>query len=456
MPLKKNPLKSSLPQLPSLTWVFIRYYVLAVAALVIMISGVGIVVDRLYSHMEEDNAKSFMAGTVRLIEKEYLQAPENEWPQVTHRLRRSFVYPISLEPLDRFAGQKSVYRDLREHTTVIDLNELVLYYRIGMSDQVLKLGPLTEAFGNKRTELIPAELQAQMISWLLTGLGFGLLLFLWLLPLWRDLVAVRDTAKRLADGNLAARAPAAHSLLFAPLERALNGMAERIEVQVETRQALSHAVAHEIRTPIARLRFGLTMLDEAETPAEHASYRQGLNRDIDELEELVNASLAYARLDRGEVKLEKEPVELAEWLIDLVQLVEPIVPPGVHISLDAAPYQVEFDRKLMYIATRNLLINAGKYAREQVKLTLEPAGLDYRIVVDDDGPGIPPEERERIFEPFARLDRSRDRTTGGYGLGLSFVRLIAVHHGGRVFAENSPLGGARFVLLLPRHLSDRA
>ena len=126
---------------------------------------------------------------------------------------------------------------------------------------------------------------------------------------------------------------------------------------------------------------------------------------------------------------------------------------NLQLSIDTSallPDQcVELDQKSMPYAVTNLLRNAIKYARRRIMVSTEVVGRNIRVHVDDDGIGIPPEERQRVFTAFIRLDRSRDRTTGGYGLGLAIVRLVLEQHGGTAFADDSPLGGARFTLSWP-------
>ncbi|MFD1304224.1 sensor histidine kinase, partial [Methylobacterium marchantiae] len=111
---------------------------------------------------------------------------------------------------------------------------------------------------------------------------------------------------------------------------------------------------------------------------------------------------------------------------------------------------VDADRRLLARAVGNLVRNAQKYATRRIALSANrTAAGGLEIVVEDDGPGIPPEERERIFEPFYRLDRSRDRATGGFGLGLSIAHKAVALHGGSLHVEDALLGGARFVVTLP-------
>jgi signal transduction histidine kinase len=123
----------------------------------------------------------------------------------------------------------------------------------------------------------------------------------------------------------------------------------------------------------------------------------------------------------------------------------------LQVDTDALPplLRVELDRKSMPYAMTNLLRNAIKYARTRIRVSAEVVDDQIQVHVDDDGIGIPPGERERVFSAFTRLDRSRDRSTGGYGLGLAIARLVLEQHGGNAFAGESPLGGARFTLSWP-------
>ena len=114
------------------------------------------------------------------------------------------------------------------------------------------------------------------------------------------------------------------------------------------------------------------------------------------------------------------------------------------------PKHAHFEARLMARAVGNLLQNAKRYAQTKVCITVAQDSQNYQIMVDDDGTGIPEHEREPIFEAFKRLDASRDRGTGGYGLGLAIVQRICQWHNGTITVENSPLGGARFIICWPK------
>ena len=177
-----------------------------------------------------------------------------------------------------------------------------------------------------------------------------------------------------------------------------------------------------------------------------------MEEDLDELDELIESSLTYSRFEREQPELHLTSVDFASWLSDEVESLR-ILSRELEISIDTSSLpegqKVELDLKSMPYAVTNLLRNALKYGRKKIVVSTEVVGKNVRVHVDDDGIGIPADERQRVFTAFTRLDRSRDRATGGHGLGLAIVRLVLEQHGGSAFADESPLGGARFTLSWP-------
>ncbi|WP_225547228.1 ATP-binding protein [Chromobacterium violaceum] len=431
---------------PSLGTLFARYFLITMLIQLLIIIGFGFLVTKLYENSDQAGKTQFMRGTVALIQDKLRGQPPQRWDAELASIASRFSYPIRLidQPPAELDGQALAL--LRRGQSYLDADSQVLYAPMPSGGRLLALGPLD--MQSSDSNWISEDIEVLLIWMLLSGATLGTLLYVMLRPLWTDLLEVRRTAEMFAEGDFSARARSARSRLFAPLPLAFNSMASRLERQLETRQALSHAIAHEIRTPIARLRFGLTMLEEEEDPIEWKRYRDGMERDMVELEELISTSMEFAKLRRSEVPLHLETVDLFDWFDDLIDLVTPLKPPNLTLTLECPRDDGAFDRKLMYIATRNLLLNAFKYAQSQVRMTVYHQGAQLIIEVDDDGCGIPEEDRDKVFEPFLRLDRSRDRATGGHGLGLSFVRLIAEHHHGHASAGASTLGGARFRMII--------
>lgn len=168
-----------------------------------------------------------------------------------------------------------------------------------------------------------------------------------------------------------------------------------------------------------------------------------LNRDISQLEGLIEELLTYARLDRPEVALKLQELDIAHWLEERIDDVRSLHPDH-QIDLDIPQQQNQgfTDLRLMERVLDNLVNNGLRYSEHRMRISLWFDGPLGMLQVEDDGPGIPPEEREHVFEPFVRLDPSRDRATGGCGLGLAIVYSIAQAFRGNVTIDSSPLGGA--------------
>jgi signal transduction histidine kinase len=202
------------------------------------------------------------------------------------------------------------------------------------------------------------------------------------------------------------------------------------------------------------MRFALEMLSETQALDERQRLWAMMEADLDELDQLIDTSLTYARFEREAPEAHFSSVRFSEWLADETESVRLL---GrqllVTVNTENLPENlcIDLDRKAMPYALRNLLRNAFKYAGKQVMVSAELLGEQIAIHVDDDGIGIPSSEREHVFSAFTRLDRSRDRSTGGYGLGLAIARRVLELHGGNAIAGDSPLGGARLSLYWRAH-----
>ncbi|MFP5406900.1 MAG: ATP-binding protein, partial [Gammaproteobacteria bacterium] len=231
------------------------------------------------------------------------------------------------------------------------------------------------------------------------------------------------------------------------LARHFNALAARLAGAEEARRQWVADTSHELRTPIARLEFALELLNARAADPALSKRIAAMEGDLAELNELVNELLSMSKLDNAQ-EPQRAPFELAPLLRDCADGLHPR-PQHLCVDLDDGLGSVNGDRRLLGRAVGNLLRNAQKYAAHEVALRARRIGGRIEIGIEDDGPGIPEDERDRIFEPFYRLDRSRDRATGGFGLGLSIARKAIVLHGGTVYVEGSALGGARFVISLP-------
>jgi signal transduction histidine kinase len=249
--------------------------------------------------------------------------------------------------------------------------------------------------------------------------------------LTRRLERLRRRVEDLGSGDLAARAPVEGRDEVADLARSFNRAADRIEHLVEAqRRVLVHA-SHELRSPLARLRVSLEMMSGAEALKERAA------RDVAELDTLIDEVLEVGRLEAREEVGRAEPVDL------LALAAEEGARAGVDVGGEAMV--VEGDPRLLRRLVRNLLENARRHGGAgPIEARVERRGRSgVRLSVCDRGPGIPEDERERIFEPFHR-PAGRAETGRGYGLGLALVRQIARAHGGEARWRPRDGGGSVF------------
>jgi signal transduction histidine kinase len=219
---------------------------------------------------------------------------------------------------------------------------------------------------------------------------------------------------------------------------AFNAMTDEVSRTLESQRQLLSAVGHDLRTPITAMRISLEFVDDAEL-------RRGLQKNLDELQELTEAVLSAARGTGGELKRNVDLSALIESICaDLDDLGEPV---SCNIQDEAAPLICRPNE--IRRAVRNLVENAVAYGGKACVQLAKQDG-SYEIVVEDEGPGIPEADQTRVFEPFVRLEGSRNEETGGTGLGLTLVKAIAEGHGGAVTLENRSEGGLRARLRLPR------
>lgn len=389
--------------------------------------------------------------TLFLISDELVRAPEADMPLRLQQLRREkgFGYPLILTRMHEADLDADQRRRLDELDTLMTLgpegDSVLLYMKIPDTEWVLSLGPLYQM----------KEYPAQML--LIVGLLLltlsGLLIYLLVRQLEQRLMVLEAAATHLSRGNLDARVDEAAADSVGRLAKAFNDMASHLQRLMRTQREMLGAVSHELRTPIARLRFGLEMVETADNEADLTRYLQGMDADLSELDKLVDEILTYARLEQGAPALNMREVDVPAMV---AQVVRELAPLQQNVTLEVQDLslgraqRIEAEPLYLHRAIANLVSNAQRHALGQVRISIRIAYGRCIINVEDDGPGIQEEWRERIFTPFLRLDDSRTRASGGYGLGLSIVRRVIYWHDGRArVGRSEALGGADFSLDWP-------
>jgi two-component system osmolarity sensor histidine kinase EnvZ len=216
-----------------------------------------------------------------------------------------------------------------------------------------------------------------------------------------------------------------------------NIMQDRISRQLRERTEILAGVSHDLRTPLARMKLQLTMMKENSDNAD-------LKNDVDQMQKMLEGYLDFAR---GAGEETPQMVSLSPVLRELVKRFRHS---PLQITCECDPdIAVAIKVQMFQRCLTNLLVNAEKFAT-RVYIVAQPRGRFLEIILDDDGPGIAPEEREAVFRPFYRIDNSRNLDTGGVGLGLSIVRDVIRNHGGQIRLGDSPSGGLRVQIYLPR------
>ncbi len=375
-------------------------------------------------------------------EKEYLQ-----------KIQKRFSYPAVIRPLaDMGLDSEQIGRLRTDHTIILYQDNAtvkgttisVVAPMPGNMSDVLVLGPVP------LFNWMPFQLAAgvTLLSLFLLSLGVYVLI----LPMRRKIGQVNHALNKMKTSDMTVRVPVDGSDEMATLASSYNNMSDHIQRLIEAQRELMRAVSHELRTPVARIRFGMEMLAEEDDYEYRLQQVEMIDKDIEALNTLIDEIMTYAKLEQGTPFLEFEQIVLFD-VLDQVTVETEALKTQKHIQMIAPPpyIVVDAERRYLHRVVQNLVGNAVRYCDDVVRLSggIREDGYAY-VCVEDDGPGIPEEDRVRIFEAFARLDDSRTRASGGYGLGLSIVSRIAYWFGGTIEVDESPeLGGARFMMVWP-------
>src|SRR3990167_2436378 len=438
-------------------------------------------------------------ATAFLLIDELVRYPWDEQPRRLAELKQAmqFGFDLRLVRLDQADLDPDQRRRVDEGDTVMALgrggDSIHVFSGIVDTDWVLEIGPLYQ--------MNPYPPQLLVLIGALGLSLIGLMVYLLVRPLEQRLSGLEGAATRIASGRLDARVPtrgtdsvgrlaAASNAMAEHLQRSLaiqaemvraappdlpppgpargtvsvgrlaaafNAMAEHLQRSLSIQREMVRAVSHELRTPVARLRFGLEMIGDAENETARRKYMDGMDSDIQDLDKLVDEMLTYARLEQGAPALNFQQVDLGK-LID--QVIDELAPlrPGVRVERgpsrdapDGSGACVEAELRYLHRALQNLVSNAMRHAETRVRVSYQVGQQRCRLDIEDDGPGVPEDAWEHIFTPFLRLDDSSTRASGGHGLGLSIVRRIIYWHAGRAqISRSASLGGACFTLIWPR------
>ncbi len=413
-----------------------------------------------YLYIKADKITERQMKALPIFVLDYLVYYPGQEKEYLAKIQQHFSYPVNIKniqelPLDseqigrlRLDHSIILYRD---NATVRGTTISIVSPMPNSPSEVLVLGPVP------LFNWMPFQLAAgiTLLSMFMLSLGvYGLIL-----PMQRKIRQVNYALNRTKSGDLNMRLPVDGTDEMASLASSYNSMSDHIQRLIEAQRELMRAVSHELRTPVARIRFGMEMLAEEDDYEYRLQQVEMIDKDIEALNTLIDEIMTYAKLEQGMPSLEIEKIVLVEVLEQVATETEALkTQKDIQLLAPPVTLEVEAERRYLHRVVQNLVGNAVRYCDHKVLISggINEQGMAY-VCVEDDGRGIPEQDRERVFEAFARLDDSRTRASGGYGLGLSIVSRIAYWFGGKVEVDQSPnLGGARFMMVWPAKRFSKA
>lgn len=291
-----------------------------------------------------------------------------------------------------------------------------LYVRLGDSEQVLHI----ESFPSRYSA--DALVILDFAVWSVRGVFIVLVLLLWLMPLRKSIRELKAAAQHYGDGDFSYRIKMSRMASLYPLASTMGAMAERIGALLNARRELTNSVAHDLRTPLNRLRFSCQLAMDENTAKVKDHHLRQIGADVNELEATLSDLLTYARLEGARCEIELESFPVLAWIGEQAENARRLAAASerdVAFHWDSKLSELYADRRLLSRAIANLVANATRHAKKNVEIKIARVGATQKITVDDDGMGIAERDRLKIFEPFSRLDEARSRDSGGDWTGFS-------------------------------------
>ncbi|MES2662859.1 MAG: ATP-binding protein [Pseudomonadota bacterium] len=403
------------------------------------------------SAFEEDHLRA-----ITLVLRDYIHHKSvtvNQTKITTDELQKLLPFPVKIAPFNQIKLEERFHTEFNQTGFIVTsefINNVAQYHSYVQidADRVLHLGPMTTL---GPVSILPLLGVAILALGLIAVAGYLLVR-----PIEETLKKMEFAIEKISHGDLDARVFVDRNDALGHLASIINEMVQHLQRLLQSQRDMTNAVSHELRTPVARIRFGLEAIRDSVEDEFVDKQIDHIDQDIEELSQLIDEILTYARLEQGRPALQLEQINIVE-IIQRIARESKATGHAIEIELRVGTEDLlaECESRYIHRAVQNLVNNAVRYAKSKVRVSCRSEVSMVRVDVEDDGPGIPQEDWERVFVPFARLDTSRNRKSGGYGLGLSIVQSIAYWHGGVAAVYYSPLGGAKFTILWPRNQSLR-
>ena len=408
--------------------------------------GVGWIFDEIHEKYSDDNEientdvveSMLVIGSslaFSLNSTLYKQSFINKW-------NKNSPYELEITSIATSSLSESFLLEIQKGKPIIIETEtrLSIYYYLA-KDSDLLIFKLPPTFISKKEDNI------NYLFTLLFYLVFLILILIWIYPLLTQLLTLRSSLKLIGEGQLEHRINSSSISYIREIENEVNDMAQRIENLVSDNKILSSAVSHNLRTPLARIRFGLDTLMEEDDASLIKRYQRKISDNVDEMSLLVETLLSYARLNQSTIELLNIDCSLLEIINRSIKINEL---DGVDFTLQSSEndHVINADKNYIYMMLNNLIENAVKYGSGKVIITLVSSSSTVSVVVEDNGKGIPEGVRTQVLAPFCRGEFSNSEIKGS-GIGLAIVnKVVEWHKGSMKISRSKKLGGAKFSIVL--------
>tara|TARA_Y100001956_G_scaffold81406_1_gene98902 strand:+ start:383 stop:1669 length:1287 start_codon:yes stop_codon:yes gene_type:complete len=333
---------------------------------------------------------------------------------------------------------------IKQDTSIYYHDEDYLWFRLSESNELFELSDDKESFLRQKIRF------ENRLIWVFALTGFALsgLFLVWRIK--RRLNNLEQVTVAFANGDLHQRASEKNSIKLGTLNKSFNVMADKICDLINSNKSLTNAVAHELRTPIFRIQWQADVLSDLELPAAQSKAVARIISDTEEMEDMVDELLYYARLERGGAELLKQPINVNEWLDDRCSIWRKETKLELLSVGTQLPTALYVDLKLFNRAVDNVVRNAFKFAESKIVIEVWSNEDEVVFEIHDDGKGVESEHWPYLFDPFYSANAARNKGKTGHGLGLAIVKQVCDRHGAAVSVEDSYLHGACFSLSFPR------
>ncbi len=376
--------------------------------------------------------------------------PPERWASYTKKLSEQYGFNVELLDVNQLKLSDDQKKQLIENDWVVSLpkssDQIIerLYAPIG-KQKVLQFGPMQYIF---------IGVYAKYFIFTAALVAIEFIIFILALLFFRTLEKLKILADDYSKGNFDSTVQISSTSILYSLFSDLKSMGKKIKSLITSHKELTHAVSHELRTPLSRLRFSVELASQSSDINEIKNRLNSVENDVEELEKLISEMLNYAKLNQPIPQLKFEKIELSQLILSAIEKFkksENNIRFITNISLKDKHYFVNANRAYIERCLQNLLQNAEKFARSTIEVTLKKGNEGYyQLSIEDDGPGIPIEDRTRIFEPFVQLSNQIKNSSAGFGLGLAIVKKIIDIHYWNIQVADSKMGGTKIILFFNR------